>query len=108
MMFTTQLLPFFSLLAEVSEKEEFDPDKVSPGVAGFVVVAAIAVALFFLGFDLVRRLRRAKFRDEIQRELAAELAERDGNDALADIDAGSDAEPPRSDSDSDDDPRQND
>lgn len=65
--------------AEAAENEQFDPDKVTPGVGGFLVVAAVAIALFFLGLDLVRRLRRAKYRDEIQRELAAELAERDAS-----------------------------
>lgn len=66
-----------AVLAEASKKEEFDPTKVTPGVSGFVVIAVLAVALCFLGFDLVRRLRKAKYRAEIQTELAAEIAERD-------------------------------
>lgn len=77
---------FGSVLVAATENEQFDADKVSPGVGGFVAVAAIAIALFFLGFDMVRRLRRAKFRAEIQEELAAEIAERDA--ALAAAEAG--------------------
>ena len=72
-----------TLLAAAAEKEQFDPDKVSPGVGGFLVVALLAIALFFLGFDLVRRLRRAKYRAEIHEELAAEIAERDAAAAAA-------------------------
>ena len=65
----------------------------TPGVGGFLVVALLAIALFFLGFDMVRRLRRAKYRAEIQEELAAEIAERDAAlaaDATATDAAGQD------------------
>lgn len=68
---------FASVLAEAAESEQFDPNKVTPGVGGFLVIALLAIALFFLGFDMVRRLRRAKYRAEIHEELAAEIAERD-------------------------------
>lgn len=90
MTFVTHAAQLTTLLAEAAEKEQFDPNKVSPGVGGFLVVALLAIALFFLGFDLVRRLRRAKYRAEIQAELAAEIAERDaaaeeGTTGVADI-----------------------
>ena len=68
-------------LAADAETEQFDPNRVSPGVGGFLVIALLAVALFFLGLDLVRRLRRAKYRAEIQAKLAVELAERQGAQA---------------------------
>ncbi len=77
MTFVTHAAQLTTLLAEAAEKEPFDPNKVTPGVGGFLVVALLAFALFFLGFDMVRRLRRAKYRAEIQEELAAEIAERD-------------------------------
>lgn len=60
----------------VATEEEFDPNQVSPGVAGFVVVAVLAIAVFFLGFDFVRRLRRSKYRSQVREEIALEL---DGN-----------------------------
>lgn len=49
----------------------------SPPPITFVVTALFAIAIFFLGFDLVRRLRRSRFRAEIRENLAAELAERE-------------------------------
>ena len=92
-MFVTHAAQLTTLLAEAAEKEQFDPNKVSPGVGGFLVVALLAIALFFLGFDLVRRLRRAKYRAEIHEELAVEIAERDaaaaGTGAAAAPDASS-------------------
>lgn len=79
MMFLAFAAPVASLLAEATEDSGIDRAQVSPGVGGFVVIAALAVALFFLGLDMVRRLRRARYRAEIQESLAAELAERDAN-----------------------------
>ncbi len=81
------LVPLSAFLAE--EKEEFDPNRVTPGFGGFAVVAVLAIAVFLLGLDLVRRLRRSKYRAEIQAELAAEVAERD---AAGPADAGDVAE----------------
>ena len=59
------------------ENAEFDATSVSPGVVGFIVTALLAVAVIFLGFDLVRRLRRSKYRHEIRESLAVEIAERE-------------------------------
>lgn len=64
-------------LAETAEGEQFDENLVSPGVAGFLVVAVLALAVFALGMNLVRRLRRNRYRYEIREELEAEIAERD-------------------------------
>lgn len=72
------------------DEPEFDPNIVSPGVAGFVVTGLIALAVIFLGFDLVRRLRRGRYREEIRQALAQELAERD---AAARADAGTGSTP---------------
>lgn len=55
-------------------EEEFDPDKVTPGVAGFFAIAAVAAAVIFLGFNLVKRLRRSSYRHEVQEQIAEELA----------------------------------
>jgi len=56
----------------------------------FVVTALFAVAVILLGFDLVRRVRRAQFRAEIQEKLAAEIAEQQGNAASAEADDAGD------------------
>ncbi len=71
----TTVVAMIALFAE--EEAEFDPASVSPGVIGFAVTALFALAVIFLGFDLVRRLRRSKYRHEIGEALAAEIAERD-------------------------------
>lgn len=52
-----------------------DPNTVTPGVAGFVVMALVAAAVFVLGWDLNRRVRRIQFREEAQQKIAEEVAE---------------------------------
>lgn len=80
MMLTAQLA---SVVRFLTDEEQFDPDKVTPGVGGFVVVAFLAIAVFLLGFDLVRRVRRAKNRAEIAESLAEEVAEMEAAKAAA-------------------------
>ncbi|CAG7613955.1 hypothetical protein ACFPZL_04375 [Leucobacter soli] len=70
---STPILYAVSLAAEL----EYDSPGAIPPVA-FLVTAIFAVAVFLLGFDLVRRIRRNRFRAEIQEGLSAELAERNG------------------------------
>jgi hypothetical protein len=56
---------------------EIDPNDVTPGPAGFFVVALLAAAVFLLIFDMQRRVRRVNHRAEIRERLQAELDERD-------------------------------
>lgn len=70
-----------------AKDEEFDPNQVSPGVAGFFAVAVLAAALVLLGLSLVSRLRRGRYRAEVREQIAEELA--DG----AEADAGQDPAP---------------
>jgi uncharacterized oligopeptide transporter (OPT) family protein len=49
-----------------------DPDLVTPGVVGFLVTAVIAIAVIFLIWDMMRRIRRGRVRADIQEELDAE------------------------------------
>ncbi|SDN63783.1 hypothetical protein SAMN05216368_106187 [Cryobacterium flavum] len=58
---------------------DFDPNTVTPGVVGFIVVFLIGAATLLLGFDLVRRIRRTTYRAEITARLEAEIAERDAD-----------------------------
>lgn len=53
-----------------------DPNKVyySPGVIGFLAVFLMMVAVTFLVIDMVRRVRRVRYRSEIQEKLASETA----------------------------------
>ncbi len=80
-------------LLAAADEEQFDPDKVSPGPIGFAVVALLAIALFFLGLDLVRRLRRSRFRAEIQAELAEELAAKEAAEAAGEASDAGDGAP---------------
>ena len=50
-------------------------DLVTPGVIGFFAIFLVAVATVFLGFDLVRRIRRTTYREQIRERLAAEQSE---------------------------------
>jgi hypothetical protein len=64
---------------------DIDPNDVTPGPAGFFVVALLAAAVFLLIFDMQRRVRRVNHRAEISERLQAELDERDrvGDDGSA-------------------------
>lgn len=77
-----------------------DPDLVTPGVVGFVITALIAVAVIFLVWDMMRRIRRGRVRADIQEQLDAEAQaaqdEQAGRAVLAtetddDVDAAGDA-----------------
>lgn len=72
----------------LAEKDaEFDPTTASPGPLAFVVVAVLAVAIILLGFNLVSRLRRSRYRSEVREQIAEEQAA--GQAGAADI-AGQD------------------
>jgi hypothetical protein len=49
-------------------------DQVTPGVVGFVVTFLVAVAVVLLVIDMVRRIRRVRYREEIAQKLDAEEA----------------------------------
>ena len=57
-----------------------DPDMVTPGVLGFAVTFLIAIATVLLVIDMVRRIRRIRYRAEVREELEAEQAAREGAD----------------------------
>jgi hypothetical protein len=51
------------------------PDNaVTPGVWGFVITAAIGVAVILLILDMIRRLRKVNYRAEVRERIAAEQA----------------------------------
>lgn len=62
-------------LAEEADDTVFDPNKVSPGVEGFLMTGLLAVAVIGLGFVLVRRMRANAYRHEVREQIEAELAE---------------------------------
>lgn len=52
----------------------FDEDSVTPGWLGFVVTAVLVAAVVLLILDMVRRMRRVRYRAEARERIAAELA----------------------------------
>ena len=50
----------------------FDTDTVTPGVWGFLITFAVAAAAVLLMVDMVRRVRRTRYREEIRAKLEAE------------------------------------
>jgi len=63
------------LLQTLAEREEFDPNTVTPGVIGFLATFGLALIVVLLAFDMVRRVRRTRYRAEIGEQLDAEEAE---------------------------------
>lgn len=55
-----------------SPSPSVNPDNVTPGVAGFIAIAVIALAVVFLLVDMLRRIRRGRYRAEIAEQLDAE------------------------------------
>lgn len=51
-----------------------DPDAVTPGPAGFGVIVLLVLVLVALIWDMNRRVRRVRYRDEVRAELDAEQA----------------------------------
>ncbi len=50
-----------------------DPNLVTPGPWGFLVITFVAVAVILLIWDMMRRIRRGRVRADLQEELDAEL-----------------------------------
>lgn len=51
---------------------EPDPELVTPGFLGFAIVAVLVLAVVALVWDMQRRIRRTRYRAEIDAELDAE------------------------------------
>lgn len=55
-----------------------DPNSVTPGIAGFVSILLLTAAVVLLILDMVRRIRRIRYRGELaERRAAAEEESRD-------------------------------
>ena len=53
-------------------EEEAEQIAASPGTIGWIFTFAMAIGSGFLIFDMVRRIRKVRYRDEIAKELAEE------------------------------------
>jgi hypothetical protein len=70
-------MPVLSFILANTPAPDFDPNTVTPGPLGFIVVFVIALATIGLGLDLVRRIRRTTYKAQIAAQLDAEVAARD-------------------------------
>lgn len=68
------------LAATPTPQPNFDQNSVTPGFIGFTITFLVALAVVFLCLDLVRRVRRVRYRGEIRERLEAEKAEADERD----------------------------
>ncbi|GAA2583820.1 hypothetical protein [Microbacterium binotii] len=75
-------------LAEVTPTPtptDVDPLLVTPGPWGFAVIALVGVAVILLVWDMLRRIRRGRYRSEVREQLdAEELAAKQGDAAERD------------------------
>lgn len=60
---------------------EVDPVLVTPGVIGFVATFLVAMGSLVLILDMVRRVRRVRYRAEIAERLDAEAAAKASQDS---------------------------
>lgn len=73
------MLALLTLLAsdvtpEPTVSSTVDPVLVTPGFPGFLAIVLIVVAVFLLVWDMQRRIRRTRYREEVAAELDAEAA----------------------------------
>ncbi|WP_309127892.1 hypothetical protein [Microbacterium sp.] len=64
-----------------------DPESVTPGFAGFAMIALIVVVVALLIWDMNRRIRRVRYRAEVREQLDAEEAAARGEATDPDADA---------------------
>ncbi|WP_035748831.1 hypothetical protein [Arthrobacter sp. 35W] len=48
-----------------------DPNQVSPGFLGFIITFGIVVVMFFLIRDMVKRIRRVRYREQVSDDAVA-------------------------------------
>ncbi|MGO4454287.1 hypothetical protein [Arthrobacter sp. RAF14] len=65
-------------------------DMVTPGLLGFLATAFIVIIMAFLIVDMVRRIRRVRYRGELAEAAEQESAEQEGSGAQADVDPQAD------------------
>jgi len=63
-----------TLAEELIPAIEVNPVMVTPGVVGFIATFGVGIASLLLILDMVRRVRRVRYREEISAKLDAEEA----------------------------------
>ncbi|MDQ0732925.1 hypothetical protein [Arthrobacter sp. B1I2] len=71
-------------------REGISEDQVTPGLLGFIMTAFFVVATALLIVDMVRRIRRVRYRAQVEEErlAAAAAADVDAADAQDGLDGG--------------------
>jgi flagellar biosynthesis/type III secretory pathway M-ring protein FliF/YscJ len=62
------------------------PELVTPGPWGFAAIAFVAAAVFLLVWDMLRRIRRGRYREEINQDLDAAQAQAKAAEEASDVD----------------------
>lgn len=66
-----------------------DPNLVTPGPWGFAIIALVGIAVIALVWDMQRRIRRGRYREEVREQLDAEeqaAAQGDAASRASDVD----------------------
>ena len=76
-------------------RDGISEDQVTPGLLGFIMTAFFVVATALLIVDMVRRIRRVRYRAQVEEErmAAAAAADVDAADAQDGLDGGTGQEP---------------
>jgi hypothetical protein len=62
-----------------SPSADFDPNVITPGPLGFAAIALVTIAVLFLILDMVRRIRRVRYREEVREQIRREQETTDGD-----------------------------
>jgi hypothetical protein len=80
--------PIAALLAAATPTPTpISEEQVTPGVAGFFITFVVALAATLLIVDMVRRVRRVRYRSEVRERLEEELREPVTVDDAEEVDA---------------------
>lgn len=63
-----------SLAITAAEKESSTSTAASPGITGWIFTFVLAIAAAFLIYDMVRRIRKVRYREEVIQEISEEEA----------------------------------
>lgn len=71
-----------TVLLSTDDQPQFDPDTVTPGFIGFIATFGVAAIVILLVIDMVRRVRRVNYREQVRRQLEQEALDADGTSQL--------------------------
>jgi hypothetical protein len=69
--------PLLATTPTPSPSPSFNPDVVTPGPAGFIAIFLLTLVTVLLIIDMVRRIRRVRYRSEARERLGQEPPPRD-------------------------------